>query len=237
MAVGLLFVPDRKVTSAMAKKINIAAIAKTIFFDKKYIMISIFSMFMYGTSATFSENWGAPFIRSVYGFDNITATTCVGMHFFGVVVGGPSFAYISRVLNDYKKAMLIGAISMFIVFFSIVFVKMDVILLKFMLFLLGASASAQTLSFLLALNIAPRQVGPLVTGFVNAVTMLGGSVMMTAVGWGIDFSMRLRGAMEYSLNDYRAGVALLIISSAISIIAICVMMHSSLYEKQDVEDS
>jgi MFS family permease len=166
--------------------------------------------------------------------DNATAMDCISMHFLGIAIGGPFFAYLSRMLNDHKKALFVGSVSMLVVFTIVAFIKMPIILLSVMLFLFGASASSQTLSFVLALSISSKQIGPLVTGFINSITMLGCSIMVRVVGWGIDFSKNLHGATEYSQSDYRNGVALLLISSVIALVALCILIYNSRTKEYDV---
>lgn len=196
--------------------------AKIIFGEKRFLMIGLFSLMLYGTGAAFSEVWGVSFIKHLHDVDIVTATSIVSMHFIGIMFGGPILAHVSGVLNSYTKMMILGSCLLLFAMLLITFADLSIFALYFVVFLLGVGASSNTFSFLKAMSLLPKKFGGSVTGTLNTMTMLGGTIMVSVVGLVIDIS---RGVSpEYSSVDYHCGLVALVFSALISVLAaLCII--------------
>lgn len=200
------------------KKTNIIKSCKSILSNKNIIFIAIYSMSMLGASSTFAEVWGISFIKSIYCIDTVKATSIISIYFFGLIAGSPSFAFLSKTLKSYKKPMFIGSILLFITLILIVFVKHNLAVLKMLLFLFGFSSSSQMLSFLFAMKLTSKDVVGSVTGVVNTITMLGGTIFVPLVGVVIDYPKNANAV--YSSIDYQLGMIPLLVSIIVAMIII-----------------
>ncbi len=216
LSVCFLFSKNISDSALDRKKTNIIRSCKSILSNKNIIFIAIYSMSMLGGSSTFAEVWGISFVKSAYCVDTVKATSIISIYFFGLIVGSPLFAFLSKTLKSYKKPMFIGSILLFITLILIVFIKHNLSVLRMLLFLFGFFSSSQVLSFLFAMKLNSKDVVGSVSGVVNTITMLGGTIFVPLVGMVIDYSRNTN--TFYSPIDYQLGMIPLLISITIAMI-------------------
>ncbi len=195
---------------------------KALLCDRDFVFVCLYSMFFIGATAAFSDTWGVSFIRKMYGVSRIQATSCISIQFLGIALGGAIFAYFVKLFGNFKKVMLMGAISIVFLFLLIMFIKVDFFVLKCLIFMLGFCGAAQCLSFPFALKLSPIKSDGFVTGVANTITMIGSTMTIYAVGYLVNLSKTIFNpqSAEYSIEDYRFGFCSLIISAIMSAVMV-----------------
>lgn len=223
------FAVEYGITHSLSNTSYMKSQLKEIVFNKNFMLLCLYSMFLIGATAAFSDTWGIPFIKEMYDINRVQATSCIGMQFCGIVLGGPFFAYLVRIFNSFKKPMLFGALCVIVIFIIIIFIKVDFFILRILLFLLGVFGSSQTLTFLFALEIVSNKVGGLVTGVVNTITMLGSTITISLVGFLIYYSKIFLSKENdgYTVADYRFGLISLVVSAIISVVMMSCIQESN----------
>lgn len=191
---------------------------KTIIFDRRYIGISIFSMATWGACSSFCDAWGVSFIACVHEISREEAALAIGFAYTGMIFGGPLSAYLSKMLNSFKKTMLIEAICVAVLLGMVGFVKLSFILLCAILFAIGALAMCQFLAFPVALSMGEKRLGATITGVVNTIIMLGCTILIWAFGYILDWSKGQNPA--YGVADYRCGITASVTSVVFAVLVL-----------------
>jgi len=191
---------------------------KTIIFDYRYIGISVFSMATWGACSSFCDAWGVSFMIHVHEISRQEAASAIGFAYTGMLFGGPLSAYLSKIFNSFKKAMLSEAACFAVLLGLVGFVKLSTTLLCVILFSIGALAMCQFLAFPVSLSLGEKRLGATITGIVNTIIMLGCTILIWAFGCILDWS---RGSNQlYSAADYRCGIMASISSVLFAIIVL-----------------
>ena len=191
---------------------------KVIISDHRYIGISIFSMATWGACSSFCDAWGVSFMTCVHEISRQEAASAIGFAYTGMIFGGPLSAYLSKMFNSFKKAMLSEAICVAVLLGLIGFIKFSFTLLCVILFALGALAMCQFLAFPVALSLGEKRLGATITGVVNTIIMLGCTTLIWAFGYILDWS---KGSnLVYSVADYRCGITASVTSVVFAILVL-----------------
>lgn len=204
---------------------------KAIVFDRRYIGISVFSMATWGACSSFCDAWGVSFMTCVHEISREEAAFAIGFAYTGMIFGGPLSAYLSKIFNSFKKAMLGEAIGVAVLLGLVGFVKLSFTSLCVILFIIGALAMCQFLAFPVALSLGEKRLGATITGVVNTIIMLGCTILIWAFGYVLDWS---KGSnLAYGAADYRCGI----MASLISVLfAILVLAFVKLPAYKDVSE-
>ena len=97
--------------------------------------------------------------------------------------------------------MLEEAVCFMISFGIICFAHLSTTLLSITLFAMGSFAMSQFLAFPLVLSLCDKKLSATVTGIVNTVTMLGCTILVSVIGYVLDWSKGTK--LTYSAIDYR----------------------------------
>ncbi|MBO6055580.1 MAG: MFS transporter [Alphaproteobacteria bacterium] len=191
---------------------------KAIVFDRRYIGISVFSMATWGACSSFCDAWGVSFMTCVHEISREEAAFAVGFAYTGMIFGGPLSAYLSKIFNSFKKAMLVEAIGVALLLSLVGFVKLSFISLCVSLFAVGVLAMCQFLAFPVALSLGEKRLGATITGVVNTIIMSGCTILIWAFGYVLDWS---KGSnLTYGATDYRCGIMASLISVLFAIIVL-----------------
>ena len=194
-----LIAPDVEVVSS-----SIRQDIKAIVFDRRYIGISVFSMATWGACSSFCDAWGVSFLTCVHAISREEAAFAVGFAYTGMIFGGPLSAYLAKIFNSFKKAMLVEAIGVALLLSLVGFVKLSFTLLCVILFTIGVLAMCQFLAFPVALSLGEKRLGATITGVVNTIIMSGCTILIWAFGYVLDWS---KGSnLTYGAADYRCGI-------------------------------
>ena len=147
--------------------------------------VALFAFCMYTPLSAFADIWGVPFFKDAYGYNEFTAASFTGTIFFGVIIGGFFLGKIIAIFGEHN-AMIIGAISSFLLFSLILYFPLPKPLLFLALFLLGIAFVPECIAFTLVYSVLPNDRGGIAVGFTNMITMASGIVMQPLIGWILD---------------------------------------------------
>lgn len=218
--------PDVEVISS-----SIRQDIKAVVFDRRYIGISVFSMATWGACSSFCDAWGVSFMTCVHEISREEAAFAIGFAYTGMILGGPLSAYLSKIFNSFKKAMMVEAIGVAVLLGLVGFIKLSFTLLCVILFTIGVLAMCQFLAFPVALSFGEKRLGATITGVVNTIIMSGCTILIWAYGCVLDLS---KGSnLTYGASDYRCGI----MASLISILfAILVLAFIKLPAYKDISE-
>ena len=146
--------------------------------------IAIFSTCLYFTIEYLSENEGRAFL-ALKGID-ITATSfMLSVSWLGYAVGCPMLGFASDMLEIRKRIMSICAVLSLISIVTIVYIKNDMVLLV-AFFLLGFSASVQTLAFAMMAEQFQKQFVAVGFGLNNTMITIISSINAPLIGLLLD---------------------------------------------------
>lgn len=194
-------------------------------------IISGVGMLMYVPLTLMGDAWGVPYVRSVYNLDEKLAATCVTAMFVGAMVGSPFFTALSDRLMSRCKVLYIGGTANLIVYCTILFYTNLPLPLIYVLFFAGGFFyTAKALCFASISEVMPRSINAQTIGFTNAIVMFSGVFFHPLVGkimsltW--DGVVDKNGAQVYTASDYQAGLMVVPISLAISLLLVAFMRET-----------
>jgi sugar phosphate permease len=164
----------------------------------------------YGTLISFSGLWAVPWMRDVYGLSAKDAARLVSLVGVGVVFGAPTAGFLSdRVFRARRLPYVL-----FTFVYTAVWAAIAVppggpprALLGPLCFLVGATASCFTLTWVLAREVNPPRFSGIATATVNAGGFLGAAVMQNVLGRILDahwLGVLEQGARRYPPAGYHA---------------------------------
>jgi sugar phosphate permease len=185
-------------------------------------LIAIFGMFMYLPLTLMGDLWGVSFLESKYQIPESLATVPVLCMFIGIAIGAPIFAWATYTLKSRKRPMIIGSITTFLIYLTILFApSLRFELLCVLLFLAGFLFNGQTMVFTSICEIMPLHASGVSVGFVNMIIMLNGLIFLPIVGkilvlfW--DGTMA-HGVPVYAASDYQVALSIIPICLGLSIL-------------------
>ncbi len=226
--VVLLTIKERDLVQPIAKTKSHSMIQdiKAVISDSRYIKISIFSMTVWGACSSFCDAWGVPFVTYAHEISREEAAFAISFAYTGMIVGSPFSAFLAEALGNFKKVMIGEAVCFVILLGIISFAHLSIISLCIILFAMGAFAMAQFLAFPLVLSLCDKKHSATVTGVVNTVTMLGCTILVSVIGYVLDWS---KGSnLTYSAMDYRYSMVASMISVLIGITILALLKIPSI---------
>ncbi|MDR2781616.1 MAG: MFS transporter [Holosporaceae bacterium] len=208
VALGMI-VRDKESGGAGSKRISPMDSIKIIMTSSQVWILSLYTMAQYAPLSALGDLWGVSFLKKAYGIDSATASFANNMLYVGMVVGAPTFAYLARIWDSYKKPMIVGIVGAAMSMATIIMGAELPLKAAFFLFFATGFCCAATLAYPLAVMIFPSSIGATVSGFVNMVCMFSGVVLMPLIGYIVNWSWDgtiENGLKVYSLNDFRLGL-------------------------------
>jgi MFS family permease len=194
---------------------------KTVISDSRYIKISIFSMTIWGACSSFCDAWGVPFLTCAHGISREEAAYAISFAYTGMILGSPLSAFLAETFNNYKKVML-GEAFCFLVSLGIIsFTHISNIPLRIILFAMGTFAMSQFLAFPLVLSLCDKKLSATVTGIVNTISMLGCTILVSVIGYVLDWSKGTN--LTYSAADYRCSMIASVFSVLVGIMILALL--------------
>jgi sugar phosphate permease len=136
--------------------------------SKQNVLIAVYGFLMNMIITTFAELWGIPFIMTIYGINNESASLGTTAVLLGFGLGSVLSAFISNYFKSYNIVMKIAALGTFIFFFIAIWVPISYDMMVAILFLGGFFSGMQILYFTAAVFHAPSTATATAVGFTNA---------------------------------------------------------------------
>jgi sugar phosphate permease len=169
------------------------------------------NMGLAGSLFAFGGLWAVPFLRDVYGMDRTIATNHTTLLLAGFAIGAFFVGRISDRIGRRKPVMVAGALAYCVCWLPMLFGAPISGVIGYALFLvMGLSAPSFTLSWACAKEVNPPALSGMATSVVNVGAFLGTAIMQPLVGWAIDHAHSGLGDTALGMDDYRAGLGILV---------------------------
>ncbi len=178
------------------------------------------NMGLAGSLFAFGGLWAVPFLRDVYGMDRAAATNHTTLLLAGFAIGAFFIGTLSDRLGRRKPVMLAGALGYCLCWLPLLFGLPMSGIVSYTLFLaMGLCAPSFTLSWSCAKEVNPPALSGMATSVVNVGGFLGTAILQPLVGWAIDRAHESSTVVTLGLNDYQAGIAILLGFSVMGLVA------------------
>lgn len=186
------------------------------------IWVALIGFTSWAPISVFAELWGANFLVAEYHLESSSATAAIVWVWLGIAVGSPIIGWWSNRIQRRKAPLFLcfatGAIASFLL---IEHYADNQHVLHTLLFLLGASASAQVMSFAVLNDIVPTRISSTAVGFNNMFVIAGGVLLQPLVGYILeshwDHTM-INNVPVYSLHAYHEALLMLPVISLAGIL-------------------
>lgn len=226
-----------KVEAAKEHDMRILESLKIVFMSPQAWILSLFALMQYSPLSALADLWGTSYIKKLYDADAAVSSLANNMIYLGMIVGGPLFSYFAVYIDSYKKTMIISSVGCVITFAIILFCGHYVPLSgMFVLFFITGFFSSATLHFTLGPVLLPKEVGGVLSGFMNTWCMLSGVILMPFIGYLIDSSWDgtiENGIKVYSLADFQFGLTSVLVTLLLAVVFVIMMKDKS--PKEDAE--
>lgn len=192
---------------------------KSIFTSKVLLWLALANLLMVGSLEGFADVWGVQYIIASYSLDRSDAAALISNIFYGMIMGGPLLAYLSKKLGHHTVITACG-IGMAMIFVILVFNdQYNKLLISCLFFLVGIMCCYQVIIFAMGSQIVELKQLGVTVAFLNCINMLGGSFFHTIIG----FVMDIFWTGQFS-NDNMKIYDLVAFKYAISVIPFCALL-------------
>jgi MFS family permease len=206
--IGILVKSNENHCDCSKKKSAVSSL-KTIMGSSQAWVLALYSMAQYAPLSALGDLWGVSFLKKAYGIDSTTASVANNMLYVGMVFGTPTFAYLAKIWDSYKKPMILGIVGAAVSMAAIIIGTGLPLEAAFLLFFITGFSCGASLAYALALTVFPPSVGATVSGFINMMSMFSGVILMPLIGYIVNWSWDgtiENGAKVYSINDFKLGL-------------------------------
>lgn len=175
--------------------------------NKQTWLTALYSFSVWAPIAAFAALWGVPFLVAAYGISTPVASASCSMIWLGIGIVSPLIGWWSDKIGRRRTPLIVCSLTGIVAMMGIVYLPhLPLPALYVFLFLLGAAAAGQSLSFAVVKdNNAPHVVGTAI-GFNNMATVAGGALFQPLIGILLHLNwhgVTHGGAPVYSATDYR----------------------------------
>ncbi|WP_115711469.1 MFS transporter [Legionella sainthelensi] len=188
-----LIVPEEKPTYHSSVFTNV----KTVFSNKKVILLCFFAGLMLGPLEGFSDVWGSGFLKHVYGLEPSVANYLPSMIFIGMCFGSPVLSLIAEKTGYYLGTIITAGITMCLVFVALVAGVLTVSSITVCFILVGMCCAYQILAIYKVSTYVPDHLAGLTTAIANMIIMIFGYGFHTVIGMVINTHGGIRDASAF----------------------------------------
>lgn len=171
---------------AAANTVKILPALKAVLTNSQGWLNCLFVGLMYGPSACFGEQWGAPFLSASQNISITHAGHETGIMFIGLAIGCPILGWIS---DYFKTRVLIMRASVglcLLLLTAVIYGDLNPTWATVLLFFYGFFNSGIVVSYAMASEINSRQFTGIALGISNMSSVIIGALMIPIVGWLLD---------------------------------------------------
>jgi len=161
---------------------------KTVFTNKKVILLCLFAGLMVGPLEGFADVWGAEFLKKIYGYRIIEASYLTSLIFVGMCFGAPVLSFIAEKTNCYLGAIIVAAFIMFIIFTLLILQFLNVSGISAGFIIVGLCSAYQIIAIYKASTYVPEYASSLTTAVANMIIMLFGYAFHSVIGFVINIT-------------------------------------------------
>ena len=156
---------------------------KTVFANRKVILLCCFAGLMVGPLEGFADVWGSEFLKQVYGFDVKTANYLPSMIFIGMCFGAPVLSIIAEKTGNYIGSIIGAGVFMLATFIALIAKMLTTSSIIISFILVGVCSAYQILAIYKASTYVPKNVAGLTTAVANMIIMTFGYVFHSSIGF------------------------------------------------------
>lgn len=184
-----------------------------LFKNKQVWIICACGFFSWIPVAGVGALWGVPYMMKVYGLSNTQAGSMVTWFWLGIGIGSPLIGWLSnRIARRKLPIVLCFIIALIASGLLLDAPQLSQPLSVVALFLLGFSASIQSLSFGILKDVVPYEQFGFASGMNNMAAVAGGGLAQPIIGLILRFlwdGKYAGGVPVYTLNNYQQSLYLL----------------------------
>jgi MFS family permease len=176
-------------------------------------LLGLYSFCSWAPILVFAALWGVPFLVIAYGMSTTEASFLCSMIWIGIGIGSPLIGIWSEQIGRRCYPLFVSALIGLIAMGAVLYIPhLPVFLLYIALFVVGLSASGQSLSFALVRDNNPNETVGTAIGFNNMLVVAGGILFQPLVG--IILRLLWDGTVENGVPVYQIGhyqIAMLVV--------------------------
>lgn len=185
--------------------------------------IGLYAFSCWAPIAIFADLWGIPYLKVLYQTGAATAAVGVAIVWIGIAIAGPIVGWWSNKIGNRRAPLLLCSIAGLISSLMILYIpSIPWSLMCVALFLFGAAASSQSVTFGVVQDNNPSTAAGTAVGFNNMAVILGGVIFQPLVGFMLKAHWNgtmINGLPFYGLDNYRSALILLPLCSIIGILS------------------
>lgn len=191
--------------------------------------LAISNLLMVGSLEGFADVWGVSYLMLAFDLNKGDAAFAISFIFFGMLVGGPLLALLSKRFGNYFVISACGlGMALCFVFLLNAF-SYNWWLLAGVFFLLGILCCYQVLVFAAGSELVSLKHLGIAVAFLNCVNMLGGSFFHTLIGAIMDMlwngAFGSDGLREYDITIYNYALSSIPVCAFIGAIMVYIIQR------------
>lgn len=180
---------------------------KSILTSRLIWCLALSNFLMAGSLEGLADVWGVAYLATAYNLNRGDAAGIASFIFFGILLGGPLLAWLSKKLSNYTVIAMCGFSTAPAFILLLMNKTYDALALSCLLFSVGIMCCYQVIMFAVGSELVETKNLGTVTAFLNSINMLGGSFFHTVIGKILDLSwsgtLNEDGVKLYDLYAYQ----------------------------------
>ncbi len=160
---------------------------KNVLRTPQVLLICMSAGLMVGPMEGFTDVWGTSFLMTVYGFEETIAASLPSLIFIGMGVGAPVLAIFAEKTGKYYEIIVASALIMALIFFLLLFGKIDTYLMSGLFFITGMACAYQILAIYKASTYVKESLTALTTACANMIIMFFGYIFHSFIGHTMEY--------------------------------------------------
>ncbi len=200
---------------------------KTIIFSKVIWWLAFANLLMVGSLEGFADVWGVGYFMKAYNLEKSDAAALISNVFYGMIVGGPLLAFLSKRFGNYFVIATCGFGMALIFIFLMLNNEYNEFLISGLFFIVGIMCCYQVIVFAVGSDyVKPKQLGVTIA-FLNCINMLGGSFFHTIIGFVMDVfwsgNVNDDNVRIYDIHAYKYAISVIPFCALLGALIICVL--------------
>ncbi len=201
---------------------------KDILWNKKNWVYSICTSSLNLPVTLLGAIWGQIYLIQAHGLSAINASLVTSMLFIGMIIGPVIIGFFSDKLNERRKIMLFGALTITAIVFLLFIIKTNnIYVFSFLFLILGIASASQTLGYALVSENNPMDSMGVAISMIGMLVLLGGATFQPLFGHIMDTftPIHLREAHVYTEKSFFIAMMLIPLMSLVSAILLKKQPH------------
>jgi predicted MFS family arabinose efflux permease len=190
-------------------------------------ILALANLLMVGSLEGFADVWGVQYLMTAYDISRADSAGLISLIFFGMLLGGPLLAKLSK-KNGYYSVIVVCGFGLAVCLTLLLSLpQYNKLLISGVFFLVGIMCCYQVIVFSLGSSLVTKQNLGFTVALLNCINMLGGSFFHTSIGlimdahWGGALSND--GLRIYELITFKYGIAFVPLCALIGAIMVGVL--------------